>query len=544
MHFRYSIYLLFLLLSSCSHLYGQSVDPAAYRADLKQKLASEPDNIQYLIYEIKFEQNATRQSVLCNYLGLEYQKAGKLDSAMIWHKNALAASKSMPNPANEMGVSYNKIGIVHFYQGKYDSAAFYMEQATNHFLDSALKANAFNNLALAYKYIGHPQKSIEQYLSAIDIFIVLKDTAKYIVLLNNVGSLYFEIEEFEKAKEYSERALNMSELSRDEDGIMTSNANLGNIYKDSGNPEKAILFYTGCISYYRKIKDYNNLIANTTNIALAYEDLENHEKAMQYYEQTIDVMDSTGHTRYKSEVFSNTAGLYQKLEMYEKALYYYRLAYQFAIANDQVKPLESLYDNLSTLFKQLNNPDSSLYYRELQVALLDSLEKVERQKKMLELESIHQNKKLEQALKTADSKLEKQNSFFSKRMTQLTVTLILLVSVAFFFVYKNYKKRKESISLKNKIEDKDEQIKDLNYKTAVGKLPYPKHMGELTEREKEVLLQLQEGLKDHEISEKLFISITTVRTHLRKAYSKINVRNRAEAVQFLLTHDISSKPPL
>lgn len=542
MHIRFSFYLLFILFGFCGHSFAQNTDPVAFRAELKESLASESDHIQYLINQIKFAKGATEESVLYNYLGLEYQKAGKLDSAMIWHKNALEVSKSILNPGDEIGVSYNKIGIVHFYQGNYDSAAFYIESATSHFLDSALKANAFNNLALANKYAGYPQKSIKHYLSAIDIFIGLKDTAKHVVLLNNVGSLYFGIKEFDKAKEYSESARNLAILSKDEDGIMTSNSNLGNIYKDAGSPEKSILFYREAISYYQRIKDYNNVIANTTNLALSFEELKNYEEAISYYEQAINVMDSSGYTTHKSSVLINAAGLFQKAEMYEKALDYYRSAYQFARANKQIKTLEILYGNLSSLFKELNNSDSSLYYRELQVVLLDSLEKVERQKKMLELESIHQNKKLENALRSADTELEEQKSFFSKKVVRLTVILALLLIVVVFFVFRNYKKRKESILLKNKIEDKDKQIEDLNYKTEIGKLPYPTHMDELTEREKEVLLQLQEGLKDNEISEKLFISITTVRTHLRKAYSKINVRNRAEAVQFLVKHDIISKP--
>jgi len=63
-------------------------------------------------------------------------------------------------------------------------------------------------------------------------------------------------------------------------------------------------------------------------------------------------------------------------------------------------------------------------------------------------------------------------------------------------------------------------------------MPYPKNLSVLTEREKVVFEALNNGLQDQEIADKLFISITTVRTHIRKIYSKINVRNRAEAVQF------------
>lgn len=48
----------------------------------------------------------------------------------------------------------------------------------------------------------------------------------------------------------------------------------------------------------------------------------------------------------------------------------------------------------------------------------------------------------------------------------------------------------------------------------------------LTEREQQVLALLSEGLKAKEIAEKLFISITTVRSHVRGIYEKLQVQNR------------------
>lgn len=53
---------------------------------------------------------------------------------------------------------------------------------------------------------------------------------------------------------------------------------------------------------------------------------------------------------------------------------------------------------------------------------------------------------------------------------------------------------------------------------------------ELTKREAEVLLLISKGLKDREIAEHLFISLSTVKTHTRNIYKKLKVRNRTEAV--------------
>ena len=58
--------------------------------------------------------------------------------------------------------------------------------------------------------------------------------------------------------------------------------------------------------------------------------------------------------------------------------------------------------------------------------------------------------------------------------------------------------------------------------------PEPTH--ELSEREREVLDLLSQGLMYKEISDKLGISFETVRTYIRRIYEKLQVRTRTEAV--------------
>ena len=52
----------------------------------------------------------------------------------------------------------------------------------------------------------------------------------------------------------------------------------------------------------------------------------------------------------------------------------------------------------------------------------------------------------------------------------------------------------------------------------------------LTQREREVLRLLADGLSNEEIGKKLFISAETVRTHVRKAMDKLDADTRTQAV--------------
>jgi DNA-binding NarL/FixJ family response regulator len=60
--------------------------------------------------------------------------------------------------------------------------------------------------------------------------------------------------------------------------------------------------------------------------------------------------------------------------------------------------------------------------------------------------------------------------------------------------------------------------------------PSSKEAENLSKREHEILAYLAKGYRYREIADALFISIETVRTHLRNIYEKLHVRSRSEAV--------------
>jgi NarL family two-component system response regulator LiaR len=62
--------------------------------------------------------------------------------------------------------------------------------------------------------------------------------------------------------------------------------------------------------------------------------------------------------------------------------------------------------------------------------------------------------------------------------------------------------------------------------------PEPGH--DLTRREREVLVLMVEGLNNPQIGERLNIGVTTVRSHVSKILSKLEVSNRAEAIALAL----------
>jgi DNA-binding NarL/FixJ family response regulator len=62
----------------------------------------------------------------------------------------------------------------------------------------------------------------------------------------------------------------------------------------------------------------------------------------------------------------------------------------------------------------------------------------------------------------------------------------------------------------------------------------PKEEFQLTTRENEILHSLIDGLSYKKLAEKYFISISTIRTHIRHIYEKLHVNSKAEAVAKIL----------
>ena len=72
--------------------------------------------------------------------------------------------------------------------------------------------------------------------------------------------------------------------------------------------------------------------------------------------------------------------------------------------------------------------------------------------------------------------------------------------------------------------------------------PDQEKIASLTEREREVVTLVGEGLKNKQIAAKLFISETTVTHHLSSVFSKLGVSDRLELIIYAFRHGLAKLP--
>jgi DNA-binding NarL/FixJ family response regulator len=66
------------------------------------------------------------------------------------------------------------------------------------------------------------------------------------------------------------------------------------------------------------------------------------------------------------------------------------------------------------------------------------------------------------------------------------------------------------------------------------------HEAGLSPREVEVLALVTQGMSNQDIADRLFLTINTLKSHIRQAYKKIGVTSRAQAVAWCMQHGFAA----
>ena len=289
-------------------------------------------------------------------------------------------------------------------------------------------------------------------------------------------------------------------------------------------------------------KDSIALGVNYINIATSNFELGRYALTKSYLDTARVILDNVGldypayyfiHTRL--DIMTNDLGHAKSLlNRVEQLVYqqqdkdeikkYKLLATELAIKENRLHDALLLQEEIYALNDSIKNDKMVDRVYELQT-------QYETERKEIEIERLTLSNELK------DANLANTRAWLTTLGTGAALTILTLV-VFFNFKYKKEKAEREAQelqveALKNRFVELHSGPSELAVSLDFEELNC-KLNNQLTEREFDALKLSIEGKSNTEIADRLHISVSTVKFHLRNTYTKIGVGNRKEAFQYML----------
>jgi tetratricopeptide (TPR) repeat protein len=191
-------------------------------------------------------------------------------------------------------------------------------------LPEDLEGTLANDLGLLYQDKGEWDKAIDYYQRSLAICEKVGDEHGMASTFNNLGEVYRVKGEWEKAIEYYQRSLEIKEKVGDEHGMATTLNNLGLVYDDKGEWDKAIEYYQRSLEIKEKVGDEHGMAPTFNNLGSVYQDKGEGGKAIEYYQRSLAICEKVGDQYLTGIILNNLGEVYRVKGEGGKAIEYYQ----------------------------------------------------------------------------------------------------------------------------------------------------------------------------------------------------------------------------
>ena len=244
-------------------------------------------------------------------------------------------------------------------------------------------AVAYSNIGLIYDDQGEIDKAIEYFFLSLKIKEEIKDKKGMAGSYNNIGVIYRNQGEIDKGLEYIFLSLKIKEEIKDKRGMAVSYNNIGLIYIDQGEIGKGLEYFFLSLKILEEIKDKEGMAYSYHNIGGVLCNLDSLEVGMRYLELGLKLNEELGNKAGVSSTTSLIGGWQLKLDQVEDALESGLEALAAAKEIGHVERMEIASELLSDVYKQQGQFEDALSMYELQIQMRDSIKNKENTKTLV-----------------------------------------------------------------------------------------------------------------------------------------------------------------
>lgn len=470
----------------------------------------------------------------------------RLEDAVLSYRKVIAMAKEAEIPNTEqlaeahsyLSECYGSMGEFH---KAIDICRIALGYAENYQSPKTLADITFN-LSTFFLRLGQFDSSLFYISKVYDMDVAAKDTSAIAYDYNTMGFLMGQKEEHEKAIEYYQLSIELlkpsqkPQLATRLSNVAMSQMHLKKFVESEQN-------FLRSISIFDSLKMHHKVIQHNVNLGVLYSKMSRVDKAEPRLKRALDYYQENKNHWAASRTGLQLAQMYYDQNFLVKARKVLKLSRSLAQENLLLQELVNAYELQTKIEDKAGNFANA--YRSLRQlnALQDSLQKNLHLKRVsdLELRIVEQQKEAEIELLSIQNRLA-QEEVARKKTEQMALIIVLglmIVGAVVVFVLQKRKSKLAHELLSKEIDELRLQINafingkpddfEVSMQQINEKLEQP-----LSEREFEVLQLALTEKNNREIAESVFVSVNTVKFHLKHIYEKLGVSSRKEALQFVI----------
>ncbi len=498
-------------------------------------------NIDSLYNELKTTPNSTKKVDELIYLYKKSTRTKNIRTDII--DEAIDIAKEIIY-IKGIGVCYDRKGITARYNQDYTNSVIYHKRALS-FLeqttDTFYKAKSYNSLAVTYRKLNLEKEAFENYFKGFKLSEQINNKKGVSIALNGMGNVLLNTEQYDKALYYLKKALAVETSLENPRSQEYGMANVGEVFLFKKDYDSAYYYFDKALTLSLKNPRKESTAIKYTLFGLLYQKKGEYTKSNEYYHKAIADFKKYKNKRYLSNTLINIGINQLELKQYRKAKNNIELGLEKA---KQVKSKENTtlaYKALTNYYKLTQDYKNALITQQYATAYHDSMVNVVSQKNIISTQIAHETYKKDQVIqdlaKSKEISDEKAKSNYWRFIFSILVSLIIIAGLLYLILLfrknNDLEIQQKNTELQNYLLyiDELERKSASNVKLSKEDLSLKFDEYELSKRQVEVLRHISDGLNNTEIAEKMFLSNNTIKTHISNIYSKLDVKNRVQAIK-------------
>lgn len=446
---------------------------------------------------------------------------------------------------------YLGLGTAHGQLGNSDSSFYYLDQSEqiarqNNFEFELLKT--YNVKGLVKMGMSEYEESLQYFLSALEIGEKLTDNKSRIAvqqILGNAGGIFYQLKDLDQALDYTMRSLQIARELSEKAGIAYNLLRVAIIYKDLDSLSQSTDYLIQSSSLLQELQDTVTLMYSENTIGGIYDNRGLYDSAQIHYAYAVKLAEATSNPEEIAYAKLSLADIHYKKNELSTAE---RIANEIVVLVNELNSFpnsaKGAYNILYKIAASRNQYKKALDYRNDYYAVADSISGIELKKEIEDLQTKYETAQKEAEIEklTLENQLKDAN-LASARNAQFGIGIGGVLIIAIIIVYYSARQKRlkaEHEAQELQVEALKTRFMELHASPAQLAVKLEHHeLNEklntpLSDREFAAFKLSLEGKTNNDIAEELFISMSTVKFHLRNAYSKLGVLNRKEAFQYIL----------